>query len=162
MKAVAIALMVLVLAVGGALGYALVNTNLQVVAKGMRVYAAQEIAGEFERLKTEASLGSLRGTLLASGGIGQAQDYSFYLYSLKLKNNSLIPAEMVEIQISPIAQDVLFYGAAEEIVIQPGESRDVWCVLLTRGTPHAVRDIYITYYLWGHAQEVKFTYDNAH
>ena len=64
-------------------------------------------------------------------------------------------------QISPIAQDVLFYGETEEIVIPPGETRDVWCVLLTEGTPHTVRDIYITYYLWGHPQEVKFTYDDA-
>ena len=61
----------------------------------------------------------------------------------------------------PVWQDVLFYGAEEETVIMPGESRDVWCVLLTEGAPTAVREIYITYYLWGHAQEVKFTYDDA-
>ena len=156
MKATAIALIVLVLAAGGVLGYALFHTNLQVVAKGMQI-----LPGEFEQLKLKAGQGSLLGTLLKTGGMGEAKDYSFYVYSLRLKNNGLVAAEMVEMQIAPIAQDVLFYGAAEETVIPPGETRDVWCVLLTEGSPHAVRDLYITYYLWGHAQEVKFTYDDA-
>ena len=161
MKTAAIVMIVLVLAVGGALGWALFNTNLRVIAKGMQVYPAQERIGEFEQVKLAANQRSLLGTLLKTGGLGEAKDYSFYVYSLRLKNNGLVPAEMVEMQISPIAQDVLFYGAEEEIIIMPGESRDVWCVLLTEGAPTAVREIYITYYLWGHAQEVKFTYDDA-
>ncbi len=154
-------LIVLVLAVGGALGWALFNTNLQVIAKGMQVFPAQERIGEFEQVKLAANQRCLLGTLLKTDGVGEAKDYSFYVYSLRLKNNGLVPAEMVEMQISPIAQDVLFYGAEEEIIIMPGTSRDVWCVLLTEGSPTAVREIYITYYLWGHAQEVKFTYDDA-
>ena len=161
MKTAAITLIVLVLIGSGVLGYALMNTSVRVVAKGMRVIPAQTSTVEFERLKLDAQRRSLLGTLLKTGELGEAEDYSFYVYSLRLKNNGLVPAEMVEIQISPIAQDVLFYGDTEEIVIQPGTTRDVWCVLLTQGRPHAVRDIYITYYLWGHAQEVKFTYDDA-
>ncbi len=161
MKTTAIILLVLVLAAGGVLGYALFNTNLQVVAKGVQTLPARENAGQFEQLRLAAARQSLLGTLLNAGEIGQAEDYSFYIYSLRLKNNGLVPAEMVELQISPITQDVLFYGETEEIIIPPGETRDVWCVLLTRGAPHTVRDIYITYYLWGHAQEVKYTYDDA-
>ena len=161
MRTAAIILIVLVLAVGGALGWALFNTNLRVIAKGMQVFPAQERAGEFEQIRMAANQGSLLGTLLKTDPIGEAEKYSFYVYSLRLKNSGLVAAEMVEIQISPIAQDVLFYGATDEIVIPPGESRDVWCVLLTQGAPTAVREIYITYYLWGHAQEVKFTYDDA-
>ena len=161
MKTAAIVMIVLVLAVGGALGWALFNTNLRVIAKGMQIFPAQERIGEFEQVKLAANQRSLLGTLLKTAAIGEAQDYSFYVYSLRLKNNGLVPAEMVELQISPFTQDVLFYGAEEEIIIMPGEARDVWCVLLTEGAPTAVREIYITYYLWGHAQEVKFTYDDA-
>ena len=161
MKTAAIALIVLVLIVSATLGYALFHTNLQVVAKGMQVIPAQDRPGDFEQLRQAAAQRSLLGTVLTAGELGEAQDYTYYVYSLRLKNSGLVPAEMVELQISPIAQDALFYGAAEEIVIPPGETRDVWCVLLTRGAPHPVRDMYITYYLWGHPQEVKFTYDNA-
>ncbi len=68
---------------------------------------------------------------------------------------------MVEMQVAPIENDVLFYGDTSETIIPPGEEKDVWVVLLTEGTPHSVRDLYVTYYLWGHPQEVKFTYDEA-
>ena len=93
--------------------------------------------------------------------MGPAENYSYYIYTLRLKNNGLVPAEMVEMQVSPIDADVLFYGDTQETVIPPGGEKDVWVVLLTEGTPHSVRDLYITYYLWGHPQEVKYTYDNA-
>ena len=161
MKAAAIGLIAAVLIVGGVLGYALFNANLQVVAKGMQSLPAGERAAEFEALRVSARQGSLLGTLLKSGEMGPAPNYSFYVYSLRLQNNGLVPAEMVEMQVSPAPQDVLFYGTEEEIVIPPGETRDVWCVLLTEGSPTPVRDLYITYYLWGHPQEVKFTYDET-
>ena len=161
MRTVAIILIVLVLAVGGALGWALFHTNLQVTGKALQTLPAQTRAAEFDALRAAVSRQSLLGTLLKSGEMGPAENYSYYIYTLRLKNNCLVPAEMVEMQISPIQQDVLFYGDTAETVIPPGGEKDVWCVLLTEGAPHAVRDIYVTYYLWGHPQEVKFTYDDS-
>ncbi len=161
MKTAAIVLIILVLAAGGCLGYALFNTNLQVIGKGLQTLPATERAAQFDALRTAVGRQSLLGTVLKNTQMGPAQDYSYYIYTLRLKNNCLVPAEMVEMQISPIAADVLFYGQTGEIDIAPGETKDVWCVLVTEGAPHAVRDIYITYYLWGHPQEVKFTYDNT-
>ena len=161
MKTAAIILMVLVLAAAGCLGYALFNTNLQVVGKSLEVLPAAQRTTEFDALKTAVQRQSLLGTVLKSGEIGAAEDYSYYIYTLRLENKCLIPAEMVELQISPMDSDVLFYCDTKETIIPAGETRDVWCVLLTQGTPHAVRDIYITYYLWGHAQEVRYTYDNG-
>ena len=153
--------MVLVLAAAGCLGYALFNTNLQVVGKSLEVLPAAQRTTEFDALKTAVQRQSLLGTVLKSGEIGAAEDYSYYIYTLRLENKCLIPAEMVELQISPMDSDVLFYCDTKETIIPAGETRDVWCVLLTQGTPHAVRDIYITYYLWGHPQEVRYTYDNG-
>ena len=162
MRTVAIILMVLVLAVGGTLGWALFHTNLQVTGKALQTLPARDRAAEFDTLRTAVARQSLLGTALKTGEIGPAENYSYYIYTLRLKNNCLVPAEMVEMQISPIEADVLFYGDTREIVIPPGVEKDVWCVLVTEGAPHAVRDIYVTYYLWGHPQEVKFTYDDSH
>lgn len=161
MKTAAILLIVLVLAAGSCLGYGLFNSSLQVIGKGLQVFSAEERAAEFETLRMAVAQQSLIGTMLRSGELGPAADYSYYMYTLRIKNPGLIDAQMVEMQISPLSQDVLFYGDPEEIIIPAGQTRDIWCVLLTRGEPHAVRDIYITYYLWGHPQEVKFTYDNT-
>lgn len=162
MRTAAIILAVLVLAVGGALGWALFHTNLQVTGKALQTLPAQERAAEFDALRTAVSRQSLLGTVLKTGEIGPAEEYSYYIYTLRLKNAGLVAAEMVEMQISPIGADVLFYGDTREVIIPPGQEKDVWCVLLTEGRPHAVRDIYVTYYLWGHPQEVKFTYDDSH
>ena len=153
--------MVLVLAAAGCLGYALFNTNLHVVGKSLEVLPAAQRTAEFDALKTAVQRQSLLGTVLKTGEIGAAEDYSYYIYTLRLENMGLIPAEMVELQIAPIASDALFYCDNNETIIPAGETRDVWCVLLTEGTPHPVRDIYITYYLWGHPQEVRYTYDNG-
>ena len=161
MKTAAIILLVLALAAAGCLGYALFNTNLRVVGKSLEVLPAAQRLAEFDALKAAVERQSLLGTVLKSGGIGAAEDYSYYIYTLRLENKCFIPAEMVELQIAPIQNDALFYCDTGETVIPPGETRDVWCVLLTQGTPHAVRDIYITYYLWGHPQEVRYTYDSA-
>ncbi|MBE5783127.1 MAG: hypothetical protein E7329_07440 [Clostridiales bacterium] len=162
MKTAAIVLIVLVLAVGGCLGYGLFNSTLQVTGKGLQTIPASERAGEFEALRNAMEQNSLLGTILNRQQLGTADGYSYYIYTLRLHNPGLVPAEMVEMQIAPIQQDVLFYGENQEIVIPPQGTRDVWCVLLTQGTPHPVRDLYITYYLWGHPHEVKFTYDNAY
>ena len=153
--------MVLVLAAAGCLGYALFNTNLHVVGKSLEVLPAAQRTAEFDALKSAMQRQSLLGTVLKTGEIGAAEEYTYYNYTLRLENKCLIPAEMVELQISPMDSDVLFYCDTKETIIPAGETRDVWCVLLTKGTPHAVRDIYITYYLWGHPQEVKYTYDNG-
>lgn len=161
MRTAAIIFIVLVLVAGGCLGWALFNTNLQVTGKALQTLPARERAAQFDALRASVSRQSLLGTVLKNGELGPAEDYSYYIYTLRLKNNGLVSAEMVEMQITPTDSDVLFYGDTQETVIRPGETKDVWCVLLTKGTPHAVRDLYITYYLWGHPQEVKFTYDDA-
>lgn len=161
MKAAAIVLIVLVLAVGGCLGYGLFNTTVQVIGKGLQAFPATDRAGEFDALRAAKEQNSLQGTVFQGGSLGPASDYSYYIYTLRLHNPGLVEAQMVELQIAPIAQDVLFYGETGEVTLPPGGTRDVWCVLLTQGAPHAVRDIYVTYYLWGHPYEVKFTYDNT-
>ena len=161
MKTVAIVLIVLVLAVGGCMGYALFHTNLQVIGKSLQIIPAGERQAEFDALRLNVENQSLLGTVVRADALENAADYSYYVYTLRLKNAGLVPAEMVEMQIAPISSDVLFYGETQEIDIPVGGTRDVWCVLVTKGTPHAVRDMYITYYLWGHPHEIKFTYDNT-
>lgn len=160
MKKTAIALMILLIAAAGVAGWGLTHTNLLVIGKGVQISRADQRLEEFNALKEAVKNQSLLGTRVKSGEIGEAGEYSYFVYTLRLKNEGLVDAEMVEVQIAPLSQDVLFYGETGEVVIKAGETRDVWCVLLTQGQPHPVRDIYVTYYLWGHPQEVKYTYED--
>ena len=161
MRTAAIILLTLVLAVGGVLGWELFHTDLQVTGKALQTLPARDRAPQYDALRAAVARQSLLGTMLKKTEMGPAENYSYYIYTLRLKNNGLVPAEMVEMQVAPIENDVLFYGDTSETIIPPGGEKDVWVVLLTEGAPHSVRDLYVTYYLWGHPQEVKFTYDEA-
>lgn len=159
MRKAAIILMTLLLLAAGVVGWGLLHTNLRVIGKSLSATPAADIRTDFYTLQEAVKSQSLLGTQIKSGELGPAEDYTYYVYTLRLQNDGLVGAEMVEIQIAPLEGDVLFYGESGEVKIAAGETRDVWCVLLTQGTPHPVRDIYVTYYLWGHPQEVKYTYD---
>ena len=158
MKKAAILLFLLLLCASAAVGWGLLHTSLQVIGKGVQVTPAWQRAEEFETLRKAVREQSLLGTTLRSGELGDSGEYEFYIYTLRLRNPGLVRAEMVEMQISPLDCDVLFYGDTEELQIAPFETRDIRCVLLTQGSAHPVRDLHVTYYLWGHPYEVKYTY----
>lgn len=167
MKTAAIVLMILALVLGGVMVYGLFNTSLQVAGKGLEVYPATERAGEFEMIRQAVENNSLIGTVVREEEMGGPSEYNYFVYTLRLNNPGLVPAEMVEMQITPQNGDVLFfdqrfYGSMDEIVIPPKSSQDIWCVMLTRGPSHAVRELKVTYYLWGHPQEVKYIYDDSY
>lgn len=159
MKTAAIVLMVLVLLTGAVIGYELFHTAVEVTGATVQAFSASEREQEFQALRHAAEQNAVQGTLLRAAEWQSSGQYSYRVYTLRLKNPGLIPAEMVELQVVPIAEDVLFYGETGEIDLGPGAERNISVVLLTEGQPHPVREIKITYYLWGHPQEVKFTCD---
>ena len=87
MKTVAIILTLLALIAAGCLGYALFNTDLHVVGKSLEVLPAAQRTAEFDALKTAVQRQSLLGTVLKTGEIGAAEDYSYYIY---MHNNQKI------------------------------------------------------------------------
>lgn len=159
MKTLAVIILVLVLAVSGMLGYALFNTALVVEGKGMQTLSAQSRYEDFAELQRNLEYGTDEATVYGEQLLLDASEYNFYIYTLRLKNRCLVPAEMVEMQVVGKDGDILSYDDGNQVNISPGASRDVWCVLLTRGTPTPVREIVITYYLWGNPQTVKYTYE---
>ena len=158
MKYLALFLVLCVVVVGATAGYELLNTRLAVTGQGLQSVAATERETEFASLQGAMSRDSLAGTVFQSGELTDASDYSFQIYTIRLKNNGLLPAEMVEVQLSQLSGDALYYGEGSEIIIAPGATRDVWVSILTTDGTKKARDFYITYYIWGHPQTMKFTY----
>ncbi len=159
MKTFAIIMIVLTLALGGTVVYALLNTSLQVTAQGFQAAPASSRESEFATLRDALEGGYLTGVAYDADAQLDADACQFYMYTLRLKNNGLVPAEMVEMQISPRSGDVLAYGSGEKVDIAPGATQDVRCMLLTRSQGGTVREMTVTYYLWGHAYTVKYTYE---
>ena len=166
MKAAAAVLVVLVLIAGALLVFQLVNTTLQVTPVSAQVIPCRDLESEFRRVQEAVDNRALIGTALQQAVPGSASDYSFIIYTLQVENRGFLPADMTEIQVSPLSADMLFYtdGSAQGIVpsitVPAGGSQSLRCILLTRSVEgmHAVRDLFVTYYIWGHAFTVKVTY----
>lgn len=150
MKIIAILSAVVLLVTLVGVGSLYMTANIYVEAAGvttMQASARQEI---FDSLSDQMWLNAVVGTPFTSNTIlGPVEDYQFCTYTVRLRNDCRIPAEMVEVQISPMAGDVLQVGGSPAITVQPGESVDVLAVLLTDADMHAIREVVITYYMWG-------------
>lgn len=161
MRTFAILMLVLLLAAASVVGYGLFHTELKVVGKNLQSFPAVERQAEFEALRLQVERDALLGTRVKNTALEDAGRYQYRVYTLRVKNDGLVDARMTEMQIAPLSNDVLYYGEDREVVIKAGQTRDIWCVLLSEAGGHDVRDIHITYYLWGNPHEVKFTYDNT-
>ena len=159
MKYVAVFMVVLVL-LAAALGiYTYANIKLQVAEIKLQAYPATQQETDFLGWQAAVDNGAVSGTAFAESIPGTADDYSYFVYTLRLRNRGLIDAEMVEIQPVPVNGDVLSYSTTDmasinaNTVISAGSERDVWNVIITskqNQENHIVtRSFYITYYIWG-------------
>ena len=159
MKYVAIVMVLLVVAAAAFGLYAYVNARLVVASIELEAYDATMQTEDFLRWQSAVDNGAAAGTAYTDSIPGTAADYSYFLYTFRLRNKGLIDAEMVEIQPVPVNGDVLSYSTtnAADInrgtTVAAGSERDVWSVLITskqnRDNYLVTRSFYITYYLWG-------------
>ena len=154
----------LALLLSGAVIYQLVNSSLDVKPMAPQVIAGSEQAAEFQRLQDAISNRALIGTAIERSLPGRAEDYSLVVFTLSVSNHGFLPANMVELQVSPATGDMLFYtdgsaqGLPPSIDIAAGATRSLRCVLLTKGAPQRpVRELFVTYYIWGNPFKVKVT-----
>ncbi len=166
MSAVALVLVVCVLAAGGLVMYAAVNTTLAVELRQVQVIPASERPDEYARWQTALIRQAAQGTAFEGTMTGTAQDYAFFVYTVDVSNRGLISARMAELQVVPVEGDVLAYSPAASLYrnvnvpedIPAGGTRAVQCILLTRANSNAVRDLYLTYYIWGRPHTIRLTY----
>ena len=159
MKYVAVFMVVLVL-LAAALGiYTYANIKLQVAEIKLQAYPATQQETDFLGWQAAVDNGAVSGTAFTESIPGTADDYSYFVYTLRLRNRGLIDAEMVEIQPVPVNGDVLSYSTTDmasinaNTVISAGSERDVWNVIITskqnQDNQIVTRSFYITYYIWG-------------
>ena len=159
MKKAAIILTVLTLALGAVVGYELMNTRLIVTGQDQeKATSASDCPEDFQTIREQVRTNAFRGCKISDSDLDEAGDYYFQTFTIRLKNPGLIEAQMVEMQIYPMKGDVLYYTSSEEITIAPGGEGICWVRLLTESNQKTTRDFYITYYLWGQPQTMKYTY----
>ena len=131
-------------------GYMYMTANIFVDAVGVVATDAPSQIALFEELREQVRLGAVLGTpYIPAQELADAENYQFYTYTVRLKNNCTVPADMVELQVTPMAGDILQIGSSADVKLPAGQTTDVTATILTDVSMHAIREVTVTYYIWG-------------
>ncbi len=166
MKKFAMIVALIALLLCGATLFGISQATLQVDAQDALVMPADTQLGEFTRLMGLLDHNAVRGTVFDKAVTGDPNDYTILRYTLRVKNGGFLPAKMLEAMVVPAKGDVLCYSQQDAqgqdvnqpLNLAPGQETTLHCYLLTKRGMHAVRELHITYYIWGHPFLVKITY----
>lgn len=152
---VMIALVVLSLAL---VGYFFATAKVSITHYSANGVPATEQQALFDELKTQIAQSSFQGTLFQTTGLGDAADYAFITYTLRLSNQCLVPIDMVEVQVVPDPADALQVGDLNVHSLDAKSQGDITATLLTSKNSHSIRELIVTYYVWGVSFSIRETY----
>ncbi len=158
MRLTAIILLILLLAAAGLTGYLYVTANITVTDIECIAEDAASRPELFAEWKDQVSSGTFSGTLFDASELGAAEEYQIYTYTVHLRNETFVEAEVAEAQVSPAGRDVLQMEQAEAVRIPARGSGRIQAVILTKKDMHNVREIAVSYYLWGLPFFTRVTY----
>jgi len=157
-KRVAWGLVILLLIIVGCGAYLYTTAHVTLEDISLSVAPATEYATQFYDYQQRFENESITGILFQNTLTGTAEEYAFRTYAVTLSNRCLIPAERIELQIIPVEGDVLQLLNEPVPILAAGSSGILGAVLLTNASVHSVREIIITYYLWGYRFTIRHTY----
>ena len=113
----------------------------------------------FNELRQQVESGSVLGTAYTGQTwLEDASNYQFYTYTIRLRNNCFVTAEMIEVQVTPMDGDVLQIGDYSVKQLAGRSTGDLQATILTTVNMHPVRELNVTYYIWGMPFTLKTTY----
>ncbi len=131
-------------------GYMYMSANIFVEAVGVVATDAPSQINLFEELREQLRLGAVVGTpYVGAQELADAENYQFYTYTVRLRNDCAVPADMVELQVTPMAGDVLQIGSFTDVKLPARQTVDASATILTDVNMHPIREVTITYYIWG-------------
>lgn len=150
-----ISALVLLLTLVG-VGSLYMTANIYVEAAGVITVEASTQPALFASLRDQARLGAVVGTSYAGQAqLGEAEDYQFCIYTVRLRNDCHVTAESVEVQVAPMSGDVLYFAQNDYlpvptlVSVPAGGTAEASAVLLTTRGNHTIREVAVTYYMWG-------------
>ncbi len=158
MKYAAIAAVLLLIACLIGVGYLYLTTNVTVEAIGVVAVEASTQPDLFNQLRQQVENQSVVGTAFTTTPLGDAENYQFYTYTIRLKNNCFVTADMVEVQVTPMQGDVLQLADEAARALPARTTGDLGATILTDVNMHSVRELNISYYMWGVPFTIRTTY----
>ena len=159
LKFIAIASVSLLLVMAVLIGYLFLTAQVEVVdikAQGIPVINSPEA---FDKLKTSVDDDTFFGTLYQKPyEWKEPEEYIYLTYTLRLRNNCLVPIDMVEVQVVPQTDDILQLPDLKVKSLELKSDGDLSVTILTSKDTHPIREMLVTYYLWGVSGTVKTVY----
>lgn len=157
LKFAAITSVSLLLVVACLVGYLFLTAEVQVVeitAQGQGV-----TADELANIRKSIAENTLMGTLYQEPlQWDDASEYIHLEYTIRLLNNCLVPIDMIEAQIVPQTNDILQTADLNVHSLDMKSEGNLKASILTTKDAHPVREIIITYYVWGVSFSLKTMY----
>lgn len=150
MKYFAIFSVLILIATLVGVGYMYMSANIFVEAVGVVSTDAPSQIILFEELREQLRLGAVVGTpFVSTQELSDAENYQFYTYTVRLRNECAVAADMVELQVTPMTGDILQIGSFADVKLPAKQTVDASATILTDANMHPIREVTITYYIWG-------------
>ena len=133
----------------GVVGYFFATAKVTITAYDAKGAQATQNQALFDQLKDDVAQNTLQGTLFKTATLGNAAGYAFITYTVRLSNQCLVPIDMVEIQVEPDPEDVLQMGDTAVRSLNARSVGDITATILTAKDKDAVREVIVSYYVWG-------------
>ena len=150
MKAIAKFLTVITVLVLLAGAYVVRASQLKILPASGLVESAADRAQAFESIIASARVGSDELAVYSDGLPLNPEQYVFVTYTVKLRNLNALPAEWMELSLSPQPEDILLVKATVKDVPAFSEQLVTIVLLTDRATASYARSAELTYYVYGH------------
>lgn len=149
MKTAAIILIILCIAALVCVGFLCLCSDIEVVGVGCLATDPLDVPDYFQMMTSQDSSGALPGTRFTDAPLPDAAQCKFLTYTVRLKNNSFLKAESVEVQVTPMSGDLIQLGDTSVHDLKARSTGDIQAVILTGKENHNIRELTVTYYIWG-------------
>jgi hypothetical protein len=150
MKYVAIVLVTLVVLALAAVGIFWRGAQLEIVDVSAEVRLASGEPTVYGQLLADLQDAAFDGAKLQEGELGAAGAYQFVTYSVRLRNNGLLPAEWIQLQIHTGEGDAVLYNEPRSFTLSPSASGNIARTVLMKADADVSRVASVTYYVYGH------------
>ncbi len=149
LKTVAIIFVALVVVMSLMLLYLFMSAEVTVEVTGSKTISAATVPA-FNTLKDSVDEETFIGTIYNKPSHwGNAGEYAYVTYTIKVNNGCLVPIDMLEVQIVPLPEDVVQLGNMQEYSLAAKTSGELSASLLTHAGGSPAREMIVTYYVWG-------------
>jgi len=140
-------------------GYLFLTAEVQIINISAQGIPVQNDMVTFEKLKKSIEEESFYGTLYEKPlEWKDASEYVWLKYDITVRNNCLVPVDMLEVQVVPQTSDILQMPDLQVKSLELKSDGTISAQILAPKDTHPVRELIVTYYLWGVSGNLKAVY----